>query len=545
MTTRIATQEAAHNEEVIQRWRDWLQFLRCQQTLLQVQTASTSSFEQEDAHVQEQRAQETLKAVPPPLRTLYDQHLDARRQQIQRDLDAARRAAGGRGAAVDPDAVTRHTLEALLGEAEGVTTADGRGMVPLDGEQWWALDVQDLLNAPGEASYAVTGTRGGNAAQRTGLGLLLGAGLLLAVMFWPRAEGATVVARYDVAANGEVIATWQPLRLALGTDTRAPLIDLAPAAPWPPADETLPAAYQQGATWPLVICLPAAQQAAVRQVRLLSAGATPDRLYLIADQRGPVADLVVTACDDAGRPPRYGVVQETPSLTAHAVGQGVELPGTTGVTVTVAHIAMHGHASDPTLPLDQARVTVRVTTNRAEELDWTAWQPRLTIPNGQALLPADTRPDQAGARLHYLIPLPQDAQEVLFSLTGATGQQVRWRTRLAPPPDRDALLRQALAVSAVAATPTGEPQAQTLPIELRLTLTNQAATPLALESADLSLTHDGTAVPLSVSEVLRDPLAPGEPRPVVLTAVVPTTDPPLVLTVGVVRYTLQVTVGET
>jgi hypothetical protein len=373
---------------------------------------------------------------------------------------------------------------------------------------------------------------------------VVGVGALLAWFFWPQEAAPTVISHYEAAANGKVLTAWEPLQIALGTDPAAPTFALQPVDAFPPADaDDTTVAYRPAASWPLEICLPADPLAEVQQVVIASALDAPDRIYLVTDQRGPVADLVLQACDQARAPLRYGVVQETPPLTAHAVGQATTLPDTRGITVAVQAITILGSASDPTLPRDQARVTVAVASSDAEERDWTALQPRLTIPTGQDLLPADTRPGESGVQFHYLVPLPPDRLEVLFSLTAATAAQVRWRTHLAPPPGRDALLRQYLAVEGVSATPVETAQAQTLPVDLRIVVVNHADTPLALSPDDIALTHDGSAVPLPVGEALRTPLAAGERRVITMEVALPTTGTPLLLTVGVFRYEVQVAFG--
>lgn len=535
----MATQEAAHYEQVVQQWRDWLHYLRSQQTLLQVRsTGQRSAFEQDDSDVQEQRARSDLQAIPPAQRAIFEQEFEARRQAIQRDLDAARRTAGGRGSS-DPDEVTRRTLEALLGEAEGVSTEDARGMVPVNGDTWYSVDIAELLNAPGEASYAVKRKRSNIGSILTGVMMILVVLAAAAYSFWPEQQVATYIYQ-DVAVNGVVVDRWEPQRVALGEDVSAPVLDLVPAAAFPPPDAA--AAYLTDSAWPLEICLPAPQIAELRAVRLISTLDAPDRIYLLSDQRGPVTDLVLTACEDP-QIQHYGVVQETPPLAAHEIGQVAELPATAGITVAVQRMVVLGPGSDPTLPQGQARVVVTLVTAAVEHLDWTAQQPRLQTPGGDNLLPTDTRLDAGTVQFHYLIPLPQENQDVLFSLTAGNDQQVRWRTTLQPPPGRDALLRQFLAIEDVSATPVETAQAQTLPVNLRLVVVNHADTPLALLPEDIALTHDGSEVPLPDIEALRTPLAAEEERVINLEVAVPTTGSPLVLTVGVARFAVQVAFG--
>jgi hypothetical protein len=229
------------------------------------------------------------------------------------------------------------------------------------------------------------------------------------------------------------------------------------------------------------------------------------------------------------------VLRETAQLPSHAIGEAAALPNG---NLTLSAITLTGPGDDPTLPNDQARVTVRMQT--ALKLDWPLLMPTLLLPSGLAALPSDIVATNSGADLRYLIPQPSEPLEVAWSVTPPTDAPVlRWRTTLDPPPSRAAVLRDALEVRQVQAAPGDTPG--TVVITIRLA--NRSAAPLVLTGTDVRL--DSTTGPLATPDqaALRQPLAPQEQRTLTLQAPLGERET-VTLTVGVARFAIEAQEGR-
>lgn len=121
-----------------------------------------------------------------------------------------------------------------------------------------------------------------------------------------------------------------------------------------------------------------------------------------------------------------------------------------------------------------------------------------------------------------------------WRVTTADGRVLRWRIQLSPPPTRDATLREALRVTAVAAQ-----LADADATELRITLNNRGAAPLILTPADLALTQGETPLSLPMSAGLEAPLEPGATRTLTVSVVPGRSAQPLILRIGHERFQIS------
>jgi hypothetical protein len=183
-------------------------------------------------------------------------------------------------------------------------------------------------------------------------------------------------------------------------------------------------------------------------------------------------------------------------------------------------------------------VTVRVQT--ALKLDWPLLIPTLLLPSGVAALPSDITATEHGADLSYLIPLPSEPLELMWSLTPrADAPVLRWRTTLEAPPSRAAVLRDALEVRQVQAAPGDTPGT----VVVSITVANRSTTPLVLTGTDVTIAS--TTGPLASPDLaaLRQPLAPQEQRTLTLHAPLGERAT-LTLAVGVARFAIEATEGR-
>lgn len=533
-----AAQEAAFIEEVLNEWRDWRAYLQAQQSLLDARrTDQHDPFELNSVDEQEAHAQHALNRLPAGRRALFQQEHDRRRQQMALDLDADRRRNGLRGA-TDPDEVDVQTLVALLGECEGRSSADGRGMVPRADGTYWGLEVSDLLDAPPLDAYAIKGTV--TPQQK----LLLVGGMLamvlgVGVVFW----------LLFFSGGGPIIATGPAPELVINEQPATPLalraIDLGDGAPprtlLPVPDPTpfpagAAAAVRDDTAYPPLLCLDSGSLEAAQSVTLHSSGTHPARTYTLrpADTAGPI-DLLLEPCDGIGSG-RAGVLQKVTPPADSSIGHAVALPAPAegSVTVTVQALDLIGPGHDLTLPADGARASVHVTAD--QPLDWPTLQPRLLLQTGAQVLPAATEAQATGGVVfHFLIDAPTAPLDAAFLLSSGD-QVVRWRTALAPPPTRQAVLRTGLHLDDVQAE-AGDVTGETLPLTVSVTLHNRLEQPLTLTPADLSVQQGDVPLPLPELTSLREPLAADGQRDLTLLLTVALDDAPLTLTIGGQRVT--------
>ena len=140
--TRI---DARHQAEIKSWWRDWHRCLRAQLQLLdarQAEATTAPSFERTDQAWEQQRAEadQTLRRIPHERRAVFDRTREARRTEVQVQLETKQRAHGAsHGQGLDPDVVERETLMSLMTQAEG--NSDGT-------EQWGAVPIPNGWGAP-------------------------------------------------------------------------------------------------------------------------------------------------------------------------------------------------------------------------------------------------------------------------------------------------------------------------------------------------------------------------------------------------------------
>lgn len=534
---------AALQEEVHGQWRDWTRYLQAHLTLLDARAAERHITFERDATLEEQvrAARSTLALMPQARRSLFDQLREERRQTVQaaREADPSRE---GDGRPLDPDVVERQAIQALLNEAEGASDPGGWGVVPIrEGitVTWYEVNVAALRAAPNAATYALGASETGSMRTRYILaGLLIVGGVLflLVWLFWPR--GGTAGSNVEPAgatANGVNLEPW-------------PLVGVVVTAAGESA-VTLPVVQrvQRGAdqatnpvaVWypehlvPLLLCLPADVLVEATGVTLLSGEGQPDRVYALAPEGALSADLRLEPCG-GNATPRAATLQEVRAPTDAALGEEQLLSA--NERVTLADVQIIGPGDDPTLPPGQARVSVET---RAGITDWAAYAPTLMPASGQALLPAEPpAPERDVTILRYLIPLPSSDTPIVWNLTPpGTGRPVRWRAILAAPPDRQAIVRDALAVTAVA------PELRDGALTLTVTVRNDRNQPFVLTPNDIQLTRSTGSEPLPLAlpepAVLQAPLAPGATRTLTLVAQLASPlSEPLLLSVGAVRFRL-------
>jgi hypothetical protein len=226
------------------------------------------------------------------------------------------------------------------------------------------------------------------------------------------------------------------------------------------------------------------------------------------------------------------VLRETTEPPTHTIGEAAALPSG---NLRLSAITLAGPGEDPTLPNDQARVTVRIQT--ALKLDWPLLIPTLLLPSGVAALPSDITTTANGADLIYLIAQPSEPLEVAWSLTPRADSPVlRWRTTLEVPPSRAAVLRDALEVRQVQAAPGDTPGT----VVVSITVVNRSTVPLVLTGTDVTIAS--TTGPLATLDLaaLRQPLAPQVQRTLTLRAPLGERET-LTLMIGVARFAIEAT----
>jgi hypothetical protein len=544
-TSALARAEAAFREQIHAQWRDWRAYLRAHLTLLDAELAPVSNaFEQ--AETQETwtaEAERVLATLAPAQRSLFDQVRDERRQQLLAIAEISRLDRAGTRHQLPVD-VERQALVELLAEAEGTAEGDERiadqGDVPLriDGTlQWYRVSVSALLAAPGAAAYSVQSSTADDLRKRMVLAGMLGVGmvLFLALWFlWPRGRPATVNTALHPTGNDTPADVWPVVAVRLGMDTtNTATLPVSPttALDWPsvPAN-TDPVFWNTGAIAPVRLCVPARRLEGLSQLTLVSMGEIPARTYALSTTRAGT-DLVVEPCQRSAKTAtRYGVLQSTTLPVSLKLGEGAALPNEERVIVEAIRIV--GPGEDSTLPTGSARIVVQVN---GPALDWPAYAPTLLLATGERAASPEHVARTNGVELRYLVALPASDLAVAWSITPPGSlTPLRWRATLAPPPDRLAVLRDALLVRDVAVT--AAPDGST---SLQLTLVNTSTYPLPLRSEDLTLTQGASTLTLPDLAVLRQPLAPGTEQRIELPLDADTLSTPLVFTVGPYRFAIE------
>jgi hypothetical protein len=523
---RLAEQIRAHV-------RHYLAYLDARMTLLEIDaTRASVAFERAEGRDDEERAaQATIASLSAASKALFAAVVEQERLELQGEQH-------GRG--VDPDEATASALRRLRDEANGIGTEGGKGLIPRgtpEAIKWYAVDVAALRAAPSAAAYAA-----GSTDAHTRRRVILQAGAALAVLllaliwlFVPKAQPRPEDTSARVAtANGSILAVW-PVRALIVTATHGETLTV-PISPtttlgWPDVSPEPRAYWHSASVWPLRLCLPPALLRSAEQVRLLGDGASPDRLYTLTPAPASSTDLILAPCaagDDAPAA-RAATLTATVPPTRYTLGDTVRLP--VG-PITPAPITLTGPGQDPTLPPDQARVSVRVRA--PETTDWPVFAPTLVLPNGAAVLPSDSGTVGQEAELRYLIPLPSEPLPVMWQLTpDSTRPVIRWRATLDPPPSRAEILRAALVVEQPTATAGEAPGT----IAIAVVVGNRGATRLQLTQSDITLAVPNQPPSTPDLPTLRQPLAPGERRTLTLTAPLEGRAT-LTLTIGVSRFAI-------
>jgi hypothetical protein len=540
-----AAADARFQEEIAAQYRDYLAYLDAHLTLLDIQAARIDiAFERaETRDDDEQAARHAIAALPAQRRALFDAVVEGERQEAQRQLEAQVHGAGDRQRRADPDQAARIALTRLRDEAHGIGTEGGKGLLPYgkpDAIKWYAVDGAALRAAPTAAAYSAgaldTKTRKRMVTQAGGaiVVILLAVIWLLVPKGSPQSTALPPVAR----ANGVSLTAWPMHALVLirahGDPTTLP-ISATTSLLWPGDDAGTTQVYWRSAmVWPLRLCVPSAMLADLVEIQLLGSGATPARMYTVVSTASGAADLVLEPCQGGTNvpAPRIAVLRATTALPFHAIGEAVALPNG---SVTLSAMTLTGSGDDPSLPSNQARVTVHIQT--ALKLDWPLLAPTLLLPSGVAALPSDLTATANGIDLIYLIPQPSESLELMWSVTPrANAPVLRWRTTLDPPPSRAAVLRDALEVRQVQAVPGDTPAS----VVISITVANRSAAPLVLTSADVKLESPTGLLASPDLAVLRQPLAPQEQRTLTLRAPLGERET-VTLTVGVARYAIEST----
>jgi hypothetical protein len=396
------------------------------------------------------------------------------------------------------------------------------------------VDVAALLAAPSAAAYEAGQYESDEKRRRLTMlaALLAGAAAARLVWWlWPAQAGRlTGAAELPASVNGAPAALWpiHTLTIEGSSGARQTLpVSATGALDWPALDQGASIAYWRARQpWPLRLCVPGEALAEATRVHIEGGGEVHERVYALRAARGDgVVDLLLEACPREGTPAhlRYGVLDQLVTPPALQVGDSAVLGGR---AITLRAIQIVGPGMDPQLPPGQARITVEVI---APPLDWPPLSPTLLTASGQELLPSGTTAGSDGAALEYLIPLPSAPLEVMWSLSAPDGHSgQRWRARLEPPADREAVLRDALELRDVTASDSDGT------LKLVLTLHNRGRQPLQLIPNDLKLTQDAARVTLPDLAQLRAPLAAGETRAVPLELAL-TSSQPLSISAGADR----------
>lgn len=523
--------DARRQEDDKTLWQDYHAFLGAKRTLAQRRIAEAQvAFERaDDLEAEAERAQRTIDRIPAGIRTMFEYVLEERRQEI---------AAADQGRRDDPDAVEQTAIEQLLSEAMGEVATDatprGYGWFPKGtaGDiKWYALDVRELLAAPTAATYQV-GTEQDSARAgivKASIAGVLGIVFLVVYVVMPRGSSSTTASDTRIpvmsgasASGGATVATpvpmdtW-PLRQATIGGQQV-MVAATTARPWPEPDTNHAAYWQQYDFLPLRLCIASDRLDVATSITLHGERGWPDRVYSLSATAGSTTALVLEACTGTAQP-RYGTLQQTVPLPAHAVGERVPLPDET--TLTVQDIAITSAGQDASVPGGQARVTVTVTAPAAR--DWPAYAPTLVLPAGQSLLPAEIVAHDGGTELRYLMPLPTESTVVAWDIAPPNGPGIRWRTTLRPPPDRSTVLRDAVAATVAVNAD-----------QLAVTITNRSARPFSLFPGDVMLVLGDQPQTLELDSAALAPLAPGEQRSLLFSA--PSTAQDYTVAVGPFAY---------
>ena len=501
--TRI---DARHQAEIKSWWRDWHRCLRAQLQLLdarQAEATTAPSFERTDQAWEQQRAEaeQTLRRIPHERRAVFDRTREARRTEVQVQLETKQRAHGAsHGQALDPDVVERETLMSLMTQAEGNSDGTAQwGAVPLP-NGWYELDVTALLRAPAAAEYTLAVDDADDRRKRLALvvGLLL-FGLVAAWWTWPRSGAAARAAPVtEMEVNGQAAQRWQVRTITAidGTDGRATLpVSATDDLAWPPIiGGERSAWWRTTALHPLQLCMPVDMLQAARALEIESGGDVPVRRYTLVPADSGQPDLVVHACGSKPESePRYGTLQATTMWPDRALDTPVAI-GANGPVLRVQGFEVIGGGQDPQLPTDKYRVVVRVVAPAV--VDWTALEPRLVLQTGLHLIPSAPIAEAAGnevVTVTYLAPAWQTPVEAAWHVIDRqTKAQVRWRVMLDPPRSRAAVLRESLEIT-VAGRRGSEPHSATVLLELR----NTSAAPVVLKNNDLTIMQQDRTLPVT------------------------------------------------
>ena len=529
MTTTLtdaARADARAQEAAVQQYQHYHAYLTARRTLLDAAQRVTTApaFEAQDEDRSAAEAQARIAALPAAQVKLFAGIVEAERQDYQRQ---ATDGTGGR--LPDPDATLRAVLTRLIAEAEGQHDADGRGIFPQGTAEevtWYAIDRNLLTAAPTEAAY----TTGLDPRQKQKLLVQVGGAvgvmvLALGWIFWPKAPPTAQAAPLPLV-NGTQTAPWRIAAVGLGADGLTLPVLPSDTTDWPDAAQ----AYQAIRSVPPAICLPEAQMA-TRTDSLTVTGldaTAPVRRY--QPTSGTTGDLRVQPCE--GGAATWYLLTDTTAPTDADMGAAVAVGADR--TVTVEAVQVVGPGTDPLLPPDQAEVLL--TVQASAPLTWGDVRPLLTLLDGQTVTPSAVEAGADGrTTLRYLVPLPLAPRDALWTLQpDATAAPGRWRIRLDPPPTRDAVLRDALLVTAVQARPGDAPGTLLVAVQV----TNTGALPLALTVDDVTLRTSERVVAQADQSTIRDPLAANETRTLTLRGPFSGAGR-LTLTVGVARFAIE------
>ena len=527
---------AAIREAIHAQWRDWTRYLEARLALLDVRIAERRIAFERDNNLEERadQARTVLAVIPQARRLLFDQLCEERRQVLQAGLESTLKERH------DPDDVEREVLQALLSEAQGRHDPDGWGVVPIqEGANltWYEVHVASLQAAPDAATYALRADDTQRMRSRYMLAgfLAVGGVLFLLIWFlWPgTAVEPSVGAPHAAMVNGQPINPWPVVGVIIEHPGLSPLtLPVLPrdSVPLVQADDQPRAFWTPQQMMPLQLCLPDELFAQAHALTLLSGEGMPDRRYRLDSVETTRPDLRIDSCagDGASRPATLS--QSLPAVDA-PIGTTQSLDGDHAATLVALRIV--GPDEEPDLPQGLARVTLQL---RATISDWVPYAPTLLLSSGQARLPAESPITTNGVtNIRYLIPVPVRALPIVWSLTSPdSGRVVRWRTILAAPLERSALLQKVLTVVVVS------PLLQDNALSLKVTLHNNHDQSLQLTSGDLQLSGEvsNKLISLTASE-LGEPLAPGDTQTIILrTELQAAPTEPLLLTIGTARFRL-------
>jgi hypothetical protein len=524
---------ARHRQEVIAAYRAWLTYLDAQLTILASERTAPTVDAFEGATAAQERAttaRQAIAALHQAQRDLFEAVYHQERQQEQQRQDAAIAQRSGTVTRVDPDAVAQAALTRLRQDAQGVGRSDGRGLVPrgtADAIAWLGIDLATVESAPPtETDYHLTGRRGPTRRQVITNGVLavLALCLIPVVIMLTRPATASDGTAAVPHSQGSALVPWPVLAVRDADQTwRFPVEPTTTR--WP---ATTAAAWLQGSSHPLELCLPAERQAALTELVVESAAGAPVRHYtLAAPVNAAPPDLLLHACDapQSESPPRPGVLQRVESLPALAPGV------TSTVGLILETITVVGQGDDPTLA--SGRMTLLITVRDPQRTDWLATPATIVLATGETAQASATDRDGDHVTFRYLVTATTAPFAVVWQLTAADGTLVRYRTTLAPPPSRDAVLRRAMRITDL----TVVPSQQTM--QVMFAVTNQGAAPLVLTPADLVVTT--SAGPVTVAAPALDiTLQPAQSQ--TLTVDLPLHD--CTVQLGPFRYALTIAEGR-